>query len=306
MNPADLINHYYCNNEFYTTAQRFFKELAGDALPPIEYYFPEPNTSIFDVEDVQPGEEIIDTGMGWTSSEQAKLVGIIDNDRIPSWAKFLARDSDGAWYWYSKAPAVENEIGAWVVGYPIRESLFEQAGEESKTTWMFNWRESLITIDEYHQLLEAHGKPVATNNDPFEHAPESAKYYAMDDDGYCFWYDNKPEWDGHEWDDPTSPKMFSHMLTESKADCKKLAPLSLIVRHANQAQTDPNFIGAPDWVKWKATDDDGREFWYSVKPRLVEGQGCWALDDTAPESLTFKCELIDRSIGWKESLVERK
>lgn len=59
------------------------------------------------------------------------------DDSTPPWAKWLAQDADGAWYWYSERPHVSTSNPVWMRS---PTSKFERAGWSSSS---HAWRTSL-------------------------------------------------------------------------------------------------------------------------------------------------------------------
>lgn len=41
----------------------------------------------------------------------------------PRWARFVAMDSSGAWYWYAERPIVDTQTGIWCAGGHPTEAM---------------------------------------------------------------------------------------------------------------------------------------------------------------------------------------
>lgn len=46
-----------------------------------------------------------------------------DWKRAPAWAKFVAMDSSGAWWWYEERPVLAEGIGIWTAGGTRTEAV---------------------------------------------------------------------------------------------------------------------------------------------------------------------------------------
>jgi hypothetical protein len=62
--------------------------------------------------------------------------------------------------------------------------------------------------------------------------------------------------------------------------------------------TTDEFEGAPEWAKFKATDDDGGVFWFEYKP--IESIGYWA-----KSSGKSKRAMSPPEVDWTTTLKER-
>lgn len=137
------------------------------------------------------------------SSDLVKLVDIIDNDNIPTWAKFLARDKNGRWYWYCRVPFVSKNMEQWVQGgFGSYTLATHKDVEVANIIWERDWKESRITVEEYRELLAGVvvSGPAGQNN-AFENAPGWANYRATDANGGRYWYNVHPYKNEHkgEW-----------------------------------------------------------------------------------------------------------
>ncbi|TKR53526.1 hypothetical protein D7I39_20445 [Allopusillimonas ginsengisoli] len=66
-------------------------------------------------------------------------------------------------------------------------------------------------------------------------------------------------------------------------------------------QTCPSWSEAPPGWNWLAQDEDGRWFWYRVRPVLGAGGGIWRSPSRAQQ---FACQAEPNS-NWFDTLRER-
>jgi len=60
----------------------------------------------------------------------------------------------------------------------------------------------------------------------------------------------------------------------------------------------PDWKDAPEWARWLAQDGNGVWFWYSTKPKVIQGDDRWSYGGT------YKRAYVDTK-GWKKSLERR-
>jgi hypothetical protein len=94
----------------------------------------------------------------------------------PSWAKYVAQDGSGAWYWYKKKPSMGNYGWLDITG---------------------DFMKCKPSNDNWKQTVEKRPQPIISIN--WDAVPENYKYFAFDENGSAYLYEGKPELKNGEW-----------------------------------------------------------------------------------------------------------
>jgi hypothetical protein len=132
----------------------------------------------------------------------------------------------------------------------------------------------------------------------WEIAPEWAKYWAVDKDGDGYWYENEPSTGASAWYKSSGDteqvcslggevENWKDTLREREGSLRTVGSFAL------------DWSSAPEWAKWWAEDEDGRHFWYAIKPVLHSDM--WKVDGTTFELAGSSSTGVD----WEISLTER-
>jgi len=133
-------------------------------------------------------------------------------------------------------------------------------------------------------------------------APEWANFWAMDDDGRAFWFENKPTlredalyavWSDRENGLVEKAPNFIFPATQFRE--------SLCARNANEEASAfyVDWSQAPEWANYWAMDDDGEAYWFEEKPTI--DWGVWLSQSRQRIAPDFGGAAID----WQDSLVAR-
>src|SRR5687768_11326912 len=200
----------------------------------------------------------------------------------PEWARFWAMDENGDGYWYREHPAMGST--AWHGGSHVAQCSSLKKRYE-------NWKDS---------LRERPEAVAAELSSPWEIAPGWAKFWAVDKNGKCYWYKEKPFIGLSMWI-PVEAGEGNVLMTKTTLPYSGSWKESLQERPETDTYT-PDWSSAPRWAKFWAMDSDGRCFFYKISPYLASDM--WR----CTEDNEFQIDTVSspKSIkNWKESLQER-
>jgi hypothetical protein len=207
-------------------------------------------------------------------------------DRAPEWARFWARDPDGAAWFYELKPEWDETYQEWGVAGGM-------AGHDRSLE---------------HSLASLSERPAGVEPEPvpeidWSQAPDWARFAAMDEDGEWYWYGLKPR----TCEDADCWFGGGRLDYYKETGCWVGWRSSLVERPepAVEEVVEPeiDWERAPDWANWVAMDGDGEWHWYAVKPFRDDNLEYW-YPDCNP--VAFQRALIyDRDCPWDKSLVER-
>ena len=122
-------------------------------------------------------------GRGWSwmpvnryripMEDYRRITGMPSWDDAPDWARWLAQDSNGVWWFYELEPRANEDCDCWDVGDDD-----SSASSRSKGTVLGDWRDTLqarpnrITIDA-STCEESISMEVDAGHDPLENHPDS-------------------------------------------------------------------------------------------------------------------------------------
>ncbi len=130
----------------------------------------------------------------------------------------------------------------------------------------------------------------------WELAPEWAKYWAMDKEGDGYWYENHPTEGLTAWyhtGGDVEQNVGVGEEVENWKDTLRERDGAVLV------SSTPDWSSAPEWARWWAEDEDGRHFWYPIKPVLHSEM--WKVDGTEFELAGSESTGVD----WRNSLTKR-
>ena len=240
-----------------------------------------------------------------TAAPRPKLtVDVFSSPQCPDWAKYAAVDADGVAWYYGHKPI----IGKCRWGTPGHTEV--HAIYDSCKYARFD------ATDWEHSLIERPSVVPKLTHEVFsmEGCPEWARYAAVDETGFAFWYEKQPRLSTLRcW---LSTDLHSKKINHPGSNVSIVFDgtdwaYSLIERPtaAPKLTTDVFSMKAcPDWARYAAVDANGFGYWYAEKPEFMCNHRGWigaSERNTAVPITREGTRVLYDATDWEHSLIER-
>jgi hypothetical protein len=221
---------------------------------------------------------------------------VFNRPDCPEWASYAAVDAAGEVWAFALEPYLNDENRCWVCQADDYESsVFITAGYDAT-----DWQNSLTERPE--RSFPKLTKEVFDRQD----CPEWAKYAAVANSGYAYWFKDKPR-PGIE--QSTTSNLVTWTLYDSKQPIPGLWDSSAwqdsLIERPKPKLTEEVFNrpGCPKNVQYAVVTSEGRVVGYTSKPYINKEYDCWGFNEGC--SFTVSVAGTFDSTDWQNSLVER-